>query len=229
METIYNLSLFSLVLTVGAYLFGLWCKKKVKHSLCNPFFIAVILVGAFLLLSKMPMETYQSGTDKISWLITPATVCLAVPLYEQLKKLKRNVPAILCGVTAGAVCSLGLVLGLCILFSLDRELTVSLLPKSITTAMGMVLAQQGGGIASLTAGAIAITGLTGSLLGPALCKLFPFKDPVSQGVAFGTAAHVIGTSKAMEINPLAGAVSTLSLVVAGVLTAVLMPILCAFI
>ena len=228
-ETILNLSLFPLIITIGAYMLGLWLKSKFKHPLCNPFFIAIILTGAFLVLSKMPMDTYIIGTEKMTWLITPATVCLALPLYEQLKKLKGQLMAILAGVIAGAVSSLGLVGGICLLFSLPREITISLLPKSITTAMAMVLAEQSGGISSIAAGAVAITGLVGSLFGQTLCKLFRFKDPIAQGVAYGTASHVIGTSRVMEINPLSGAVSTLSLVVAGVLTAILMPILCAFI
>ena len=228
-ETLFNLSLFPLMITIGAYMIGLWLKKKLKHPLCNPFFIGVILTGIFLVLSKMPMSTYLAGTEKMTWLITPATVALALPLYEQLKKLKGQLTAILAGVIAGAVSSLVLVGGACLLFALPREITVSLLPKSITTAMAMVLAEQSGGITSIAAGGVAIAGLTGSLLGPVLCKLFRFKDPIVQGVAYGTASHVIGTSRVMEINPLSGAVSTLSLVVAGVLTAILMPILCVFI
>ena len=208
---------------------GLWLKAKIKHPLCNPFFIAVLLTGAFLVLSRMPMGTYLAGTDKMGWLITPATVALALPLYEQLKKLKGQLTAILAGVIAGAVSSLVIVGGACLLFALPREITVSLLPKSITTAMAMVLAEQSSGISSIAAGGVAITGLVGCVFGPILCKLFRFKDPIAQGVAYGTASHVIGTSRVMEINPLSGAVSTLSLVVAGVLTAILMPILCVFI
>ena len=228
-EMIFNLSLFPLIITIGAYMIGLWLKAKIKHPLCNPFFIAVLLTGAFLVLSRMPMGTYLAGTDKMGWLITPATVALALPLYEQLKKLKGQLTAILAGVIAGAVSSLVMVGGACLLFALPREITVSLLPKSITTAMAMVLAEQSGGISSIAAGGVAITGLVGCVFGPILCKLFRFKDPIAQGVAYGTASHVIGTSRVMEINPLSGAVSTLSLVVAGVLTAILMPILCAFI
>ncbi len=224
MDELLGLPLFSLCLTLGAYLLGLWCKSKIKHSLCNPFLIAVVLVVAFLLLTKAPMENYQKGMDIIGWLLTPVTVALAVPLYENLKVLKSNLPAILAGVVSGAASSLLMVLGLCILFALPREITVSLLPKSITTAIGMVLAEQNEGIGSLTAGVIAITGLVGVLLGPLFCKLFRLRDPISQGVAYGTASHVIGTSKAMEIDPLAGAVSSLSLVVAGLLTAVLFPL-----
>ena len=174
------------------------------------------------------MADYQKGMDTVAWLLTPATVALAVPLYEQMKALKKNLPAIFAGVVAGAVSSLGMVLGLCLLFALPREITVSLLPKSITTAIGMVLAEQGGGIGSLTAGVIAVTGITGVLLGPVFCKLFRLKHPICQGVAYGTASHVLGTTKALETDPLAGAVSSLSLVVAGLLTAVLFPIVCMF-
>lgn len=224
MLELLRLPLFSLCLTLGAYLLGLWCKSKVKHSLCNPFMIAVVLVGAFLLLTQMPMADYQKGMDTIGWLLTPVTVALAVPLYEKLKVLRSNLPAIMAGVVSGAVSSLGMVLGLCILFALPREITVSLLPKSITTAIGMVLSEQGGGIGSLTAGVIAITGLVGVLFGPLFCKLFRLNTPICQGVAYGTASHVIGTSKALEIAPLAGAVSSLSLVVAGLLTAVVFPL-----
>lgn len=219
-----TLPLFCLCLTLGAYLFGLWCKSKIKHSLCNPFMIATVLVGVFLLLTKVPMADYQKGMEIAGWLLTPATVALAVPMYEQMKKLKSHLPAILAGVAAGAISSLFMVLGLCLLFALPRDITVSLLPKSITTAIGMLVAEQSGGVASLAAGVIAVTGLMGTILGPLLCKLLRLNDPICQGVAYGTASHVIGTSKAMEVDPLAGAVSSLSLVVSGLLTAVLLPL-----
>lgn len=223
MPDIFFLPLFSLCLTLGTYLLGLWCKQKVKRSFCNPFMIATVLVGAFLLLTRMPMADYQKGMDTIGWLLTPATVALAIPLYEQTKAMQKNLPAILAGVVAGAVSSLLMVLGLCIAFGLPKEISVSLLPKSITTAIGMVLAEQGDGIGSLAAGVIAVTGILGVLFGPVFCKLFRLKDPICQGVAYGTASHVLGTSKALEVDPLTGAVSSLSLVVAGLLTAVLFP------
>ncbi len=225
MPDLFGLPLFSLCITLGSYLLGLWCRKKVKHSFCNPFLIATVLVGAFLALTPMPMADYQKGMETVGWLLTPATVALAVPLYEQMKALKKNLPAIFAGVVAGAVSSLFMVLGLCIAFALPREISVSLLPKSITTAIGMVLSEQAGGIGSLSAGVIAVTGIVGVLLGPVFCKVFRLQNPVCQGVAYGTASHVLGTSKALEIDPLTGAVSSLSLVVAGLLTAVLFPLI----
>lgn len=219
-----SIPLFPVVLTIGAFLFGQWCQTKTKLTVCNPILIAVALIIGVLLLTGMDVTAYQEGAKPITWLLTPATVCLALPLYEQLKVLKKNLPAILAGIAAGTLTSLGVVWLLCSLFSLDRALTVSLLPKSITTAMGMVLSEQNGGIAALTTVVIIVTGILGSLMGPALCKLLKLKDPISQGVALGTASHVIGTSKANELGQLQGAVSSLSLACAGILTAILFPI-----
>ena len=228
-EFLGGLSLFPLVLTLGAYQVGLWCQKKWKSPLLNPILIAVLLVIGVLLVTGVSVEGYQAGTSGISWLLTPATVCLALPLYTQVKLLKKNIPAVFAGILAGTLTSLVFVFFLCRLFCLDRDVTVSLLPKSITTAMGMVLAQNSGGIASLSAAAIIVTGILGSLMGSALCKLFKITDPIAQGVAFGTASHVVGTSRANELGSLQGAVSSLSLAVAGILTAVLFPIILTFV
>lgn len=226
-ELLASLSFFPLILTVGAYQIGLWCRKKWNHPICNPILIAVVLVIGVLLLTGMPMDAYQSGTASVSWLLTPATVCLALPLYEHVRVLKQNLAAILMGITAGTVSSLGFIFLLSRLFSLDQQLTVSLLPKSITTAMGIVLSGQNGGIPALTTAAIIFTGILGTLVGSVLCKLLKLRDPIAQGAAFGTASHVIGTSKASELGQLQGAVSSLSLTVAGILTAVLFPLVCS--
>ena len=223
-----GLPLFCLVLTVAAYQVGLWCRKKTGSTLCNPLLISIILVAAVLLLTGISPEKFQEKTVGFAWLLTPATVCLALPLYQQLKLLKKNLPAILAGVLAGTVTGLVSVFLMCKLMGLDRQLTVSLLPKSITTAMGIVLSEQNGGVPAITSVVIILTGILGSLVGSAACKLLRLKDPVSQGVAFGTATHVIGTTRATELDPVAGAVSSLSLTVSGILTAILFPIFCHF-
>ena len=222
-EFLSQLPLFSLVLTIGAYQIGLFFQRKCKTPLCNPLLISVALIVAVMLVTGFSVETYQADMKIFSWLITPATVALAVPLYQQLQRLKKNLPAILAGVAAGAVAALGSVFALCALFGLDRQTTVSLLPKSITTAIGMVISGQNGGIEALTSLVIAFTGIVGCVTGPILCKLLKLDHPIAQGVAFGTSAHVIGTSKASELGSIQGAVSSLSLVVAGILTAVLFP------
>ena len=228
-EYLEGISLFPVLLTLGTYQFGLWCSKKAKSALCNPLLIPTILSIAFILLTGFDLQVYQKGNSGISWLLTPATVCLAVPLYEQLRILKKHLPAILVGIVAGVVVSLGSILLLCRLFRLEDVVTVSLLPKSITTAIGLSLAEQSGGISALTTFAIVITGILGNLSGSALCKWLKITDPVAQGVGFGTASHVIGTSRAMEVDPLVGAVSSLSLAVAGILTALVFPLVLQFI
>ena len=224
-ELLLNFSLFPLVLTLGAYQVGLWCQKKTRSPLCNPLLIAAALCIGVLLLTGMSAQSYAAGTSGISWLLTPATVCLAVPLYEQLKALKGHLGAILAGIAAGTVASLLCVFLMCRLFGMDRALTVSLLPKSVTTAIGLALTESADGLSALTAAAIIITGILGNLTGSALCRLLRITDPIAQGVGFGTASHVIGTSRATELDPLSGAVSSLSLAVAGILTAVLFPTL----
>ena len=223
-EFLAKIPLFPIVLTIGAYLIGMWFQKKTKLTLCNPILIAVAIIIGILLLTGFDVPAYQAGAKPITWLLTPATVSLALPLYAQLKVLKKNLPAILAGILAGTLTSLIVVGLMCWLFGLNRDLTVSLLPKSITTAMGMVLSEENGGIGALTTVVIIVTGILGSLMGPGLCKLLRLKDPISQGVALGTASHVVGTAKANELGPVQGAVSSLSLACAGILTAILFPI-----
>lgn len=228
-ELLESISLFPMLLTLGAYQFSLWLRKKVNNPVCNPILVSLILVVAVLLVTGFSVETYQERMQPLSWLLTPATVSLALPLYERLKTLKKNLPAILTGVAAGTVTSLVVILLMCRAFDLDRLMTVSLLPKSITTAMGTVLSEQNGGIPALTTVVIIVTGMLGSLIGTALCKILKLEHPIAQGVAFGTASHAVGTSKANELGELQGAVSSLSLATAGILTAILFPIACMFV
>ena len=216
-------SLFAVVLTLTAYELGLWLQKKTRSPICNPILIAVTLIIVILLALDIPVSTYQTGCGAISWLLTPATVCLAVPLYEQLQTLRRNLPAILAGVLGGTVASLACVALMCRLFRLDRVMLASLLPKSITTAMGIAVSAQMGGMVAVTTAVIIATGILGSVFGTMLCKIFRIREPIAQGVAFGTASHVIGTSRANQISELTGAVSSLSLVSAGIFTALLCP------
>lgn len=224
-EFLESISLFPLVLTLGTYQIGIWCQNKTKHALCNPLLIATILSIAVVAVLGFDLQVYQNGTAGISWLLTPATVCLAIPLYEQLKGLKTHLPAIMAGIAAGVAASLFSILLLCRLFRLEDIVTISLLPKSITTAIGLALTENNGGISALTTFAIVVTGILGNLSGSAFCKLLRITDPIAQGVGFGTASHVIGTSRAMEVDPLTGAVSSLSLAVAGILTAVVFPMI----
>ena len=223
-EFLQSLTLFPLLLTLGSYQAGVFLQKKTKSPLCNPLLIATLLSIGVLLLTDFDLQLYQSGNSWITWLLTPATVSLAVPLYVQLKVFKDELGAVLAGVAAGTAASLAFIAIVCGLLGLDRVLTVSMLPKSITTAIGLILSEEAGGIPALTSAAIVITGILGNLTGSFLCKVLKITDPIAQGVGFGTASHVIGTSRATQIDPLAGAVSSLALAVAGILTAIVFPI-----
>lgn len=223
-EFFENLSIFPLALTLLTYQIGAQINKKWKSPATTPLLIAVLLTIGVLLLTGYSPEKYSGSMDAIQWLLTPCTVCLAVPLYQQMKVLRRSLPAIVAGVTAGTVVAMGSVLALCKVFELSREVSVPLLTKSVTTAIGLALTEQNGGLVALAPVGTFITGMTGCVLGVGFSKLLGIKDPIAQGVAFGTSAHVIGTSKIGESGQLQGAVGTLSLTVSGVLTAILFPL-----
>ncbi|MCQ2419813.1 MAG: LrgB family protein, partial [Clostridia bacterium] len=197
---------------------------KTGLALCHPGLIGAALIIGFLLAFKVPNETYQAGTARFSWLMTPCTVCFAIPLYKQLERLRGHLGAVLLSVAAGSVSSLLLIGGMCLLFSLSDPVRMALLPKSITTAMAIPLSESADGLVPLTTAAVILTGILGSVTGPALCRVFAIRHPIARGVAYGTASHIIGTTKAAEENELSGAVGSLSLVAAGILTAVLFPI-----
>lgn len=228
-DFLMNSSYFSLCLTLIAYSIGLACQKKWKLSVLNPILIGAVLVICTLSALDIPNGVYQEGCTVLSFLLTPATICLAIGFYEQFQRLKAHFAAVIIGVAAGAVSCIGTVYLLSRLFGLDTALTMSLLPKSITTAIGVSLSEEIGGIAAITTAAIILTGIIGNVLGTTLCKLFKIDDPIAQGVAFGTASHVIGTSKAVELGELTGAVSSFALTTAGLVTAIVLSFVAQFI
>ena len=212
---------FPILLTLAAFWFGQALQSKWKSPLLNPILVASVIIIAVLTAFKIPVETYQSGCAPLQFLLTPATICFAIGMYEQLGKLKKHIAAILAGILCGTVSSLAFIRLLCAAFGLDIVLTISLLPKSITTAIGMALSEEAGGIASLTTAAIVVTGVLGNMFGPTLCRMFGIKNDIAAGAAFGTSSHAIGTARAVQISELAGAVSSLSLTFAGLITVVL--------
>ena len=227
-ELLTGNTFFCVTLTLVAYSIGSCFQKKWNKAILNPILTGAVLVMAVLSVLDMPNSAYQAGCQILSYLLTPATICLSISFYEQFQKLKRHLPAVCLGVVAGTVCSLGCIWFLSRLFGLERALSMSLIPKSITTAIGVALSQEIGGIAAVTTAAIAITGIFGNIIGPVLCRLLRIRNPIAQGVAFGTASHVIGTARAVQMDPLSGAVSSLSLTIAGIVTTVLLSFLSQF-
>lgn len=219
-ETLAQSAFFGMFLTLGTYQVGLLVKRKVKISLANPLLISAVLIIAVLLAFGIEYETYDKGARYISYFMTPATVSLAIPLYRQMALLKKYPKAILGGIGAGVLTAMGSIFLLALCFGLSHEQYVTLLPKSITTAIGMGISEKMGGIPAITVVSISITGIFGAVMAETLCKLFRIREPIARGLAIGTASHALGTSKAMELGEIEGAMSSLSIVVAGIMTVV---------
>ena len=219
-ELILQTSCFGVLLSLLAYFIGLWIKRKFHHPLLNPLLIAMVLSVSCLVILKVDYESYASSARYLTILLTPATVCLAIPLYEQLHMLKANPSAILLGVIAGVLSGLGCILLLSLAFGLNHVEYVTLLPKSITTAIGMALSEELGGIPAITTAAIIITGIMGNVFAEGILKLAQIRVPLARGLAIGTASHAMGTAKALELGEVEGAMSGLAIAVAGLLTVV---------
>ena len=217
-EILQNSLFFGVGISVGAYLLGTYIKRKCNFFLFNPLLIAITITIATLLLTGIEYQHYNNGAKFLSYLLTPATVALAIPLYEQVKLLKSNLTAILIGIASGVLTSFISIFAMALLFRLGHTEYVTLLPKSITTAIGIGLSEELNGYVAITVSAIMITGLFGNIAGAAICRLFGIKHPVATGIAIGTASHVMGTAKAMEIGEIEGAMSSLSVAVAGCMT-----------
>lgn len=220
---------FGIFLTLLCYEIGLWVKKKAKISLANPLLIAVIIIIAVLLVFHIDYNNYAAGAGYVSFFLTPATVSLAIPLYRQLALLKKYPKAILGGIFSGVMTAMVSIFLLSLAFGLNHEQYVTLLPKSITTAIGMGVSDKMGGMPAITVIAISVTGISGTILAEAICKLFRITEPVAKGVAIGTASHALGTSKAMEIGEIEGAMSSLSIVVTGIMTVIAISVFSNFI
>ena len=220
MTFIRNSVYFGMVLTFVAYEFGLLMKRKFRTALVNPVLIASIIVGAVLVLGKFDYEKYSESVKYITYFLTPATVCLAIPLYRQIHLLKKYPLAILGGVISGVVTAMVSIYFIALLFGLTHTQYITLLPKSITTAIGMGISEKMGGIVTLTVVAISVTGITGTLSAEFMLKLFRIKNPIAKGIAIGTCSHALGTTKAMEMGEIEGAMSSLAIVLTGVLTVI---------
>ncbi len=211
---------FGAVISLLCYGLGAVLHNKTKIAVLNPLLIAIIAVIILLVIGDIDYDTYNSGAKYISYLLTPATVCLAVPLYEQTELLKKNLKAVAAGIISGVLTSLLCITVMAVIFGLSHEEFVTFLPKSITTAIGMGVSDELGGFVNLTVVVIIITGILGNVIGKFVCRIFKITEPIAVGIAYGSSAHAIGTAKAMEIGEVEGAMSSLSIVVSGVLTVI---------
>ena len=212
---------FGVMISIVMYEIGVYLKKKTKLAILNPLLFSIAAVMILLLACHVDYDTYNNGAKYLSYLLTPATVCLAVPLYEQFELLKKNIKAIMAGIISGALTSVTCVLVLSVLFHLSHAEYVTLLPKSITTAIGLGISEELGGVVTITVAVIIITGVFGNITAEFICKLFHIEEPIAKGIAIGSASHAVGTAKAMELGEIEGAMSSLSIAVSGLITVVL--------
>lgn len=220
-----NTPLFGVFATVLAYYISSNIYKRTKIVFLNPVLVGAIFIIVFLTATGISHDTYQEGGKLVTFLLGPATISLAIPLYKKRELLKEHASAILIGIFSGVFTAVAAVAGLGILFKLDSNLIISLLPKSVTMPIGVEITGSMGGIVQITILSIVITGVTGAIIAPGVMKLFGVNDPISQGVGIGTASHAVGTSKAMEMGETQGAMSGLSIGIAGLMTVFIVPIL----
>ena len=211
---------FGMTVSIMGYELGLFLKSRWKLPIFNPLLVSIAVVMVLISVLGIDYESYNASAKYLSYLLTPATVCLAIPLYQQLQLLKSHARAIIIGILTGVITSMGTVFLLSLLFGFSHEQYVTLLPKSITTAIGMGVSEEMGGIVTITVAAIIVTGILGNMIAEATCRIFRITEPVAKGIAIGSAAHAIGTTKAMELGEIEGAMSSLAIAMAGLCTVV---------
>ncbi|MBB5264242.1 putative murein hydrolase (TIGR00659 family) [Catenibacillus scindens] len=217
-ELLQTSSYFGLALTLLMYWISCKISQKTKVPVLNPILVASIVIIVILLVFNIDYETYETGASLLSVLLTPATICYAVPLYRQIEVLKKNVAAIIISVLCGSFSSVVMVFIFSMIFGFDHQIYTSLLPKSVTTAIGIGLSQEMGGLTAITIAAIMLTGIFGGIAAVGICRLFHITNPVAKGLAIGTSSHAVGTSKAIELGEVEGAMSGLAIVISGLMT-----------
>ncbi len=221
MNELWASPFFGISLSILAFWIGVRLQKRLKSVLCNPLLIAILLIAGFLSIFKIPYESYNAGGAIINMFLAPATACLAVSIYSKIRILKENWLPIVVGCTVGSVTSMGSVYLLCRLFRLDASMTASLIPKSITTPIAVEVSSAHGGIVPVTVIAVIFTGILGSIFAPFLIRLFGVKDPVAAGLSIGSCSHAVGTSRAIRLGEIQGAMSGLAIGICGIITVII--------
>lgn len=224
-EFLLESQFFGLFLSLAFFQLARWLNRKAGREVISPLLFATLLCIAVLLVFDIDFEVYNRGAQYLDVLLTPATICLAIPLYRQYELLRRNAVAVLAGSVAGVAAHMAGCLLMLAVFRMEAAEFITLLPKSITTAIGMGVSEEAGGIVTLTVVSIIITGVSGVIMSEGLFKLFKLEEPIAKGLALGNGAHAIGTSKALELGEVEGAMSSLAIAVAGLMTVIVVPLI----
>jgi putative effector of murein hydrolase len=218
MNEIFASPFFGITLCVLTYEIGVLIESKTKLAVANPLLISVVLCIGVIKLFSIPLASFNVGGELVSVFLGPATAVLALAIYLQLARLKKYLLPVLAGTIVGSVVSVTSAFWLCRLFGLDVALTKSMLVKSVTTPFAIAISKNIGGIPSVSVAAVVLTGILGAVFAPLLIKLFRVKSPIAQGVAIGTSSHAVGTSKAIVLGEVQGAMSGVAIGLAGVVT-----------
>lgn len=224
MEDLLYSPMFGILLSLLAFEIGLFIQRKTKLLFLNPLMIAIVIIIILLLITKIDIKTYQLGGDIINMFLGPATVVLAVPLYQQVHSLKNYFMPIMIGILIGIFTGLIATLFCCIIARFEPQIIASLVPKSITTPIGIELSSQLGGIQAITVLTILVTGIFGAVIADIVFKICKVEHPIAKGIALGTSAHAVGTTKALQLGKVEGAMSSLAIGVSGIATVFLAPI-----
>ena len=224
-DILFSSTFFGISISLVTYFFGVFLRKKFDYAIVNPLLISAILTIAILLMFDVDYDTYNQGAQYLSIFLTPATICLAVPLYRQLQVLKKNVVTVIVPISCGVIAHTITLIAIARIFDVEKILLYSLLPKSVTTPIAVGICYELNGIEAVTIMGVMIAGITGAVFGPMVCNLLKIEEPIAQGLGIGSASHAIGTSKALEMGEVQGAMSSLAIVVTAILNVVGIPLL----
>lgn len=227
-QILYDSVFFGIALSLLAYFAGVKLRKKTGISLLNPLPVAAALIIVLLCVLRVDYEVYDNGAKYLTNFLTPATVCLAVPLYRQVRLLKKHMAAVFCSILAGCIGHMLVIAGLGICFAFDRVSIISTLPKSVTTAIAMGICEEAGGIVGIVVIGVIIAGNVGAIFAPLLLKIMKITEPEAQGLGIGCCSHALGTSVAVEMGEVQAAMSSLAIIVTGIMTVVLVPVMSKF-
>ena len=228
MYNVFDTEIFGVILTILFFNIGIYIQKKTNKPIFNPLLIAILGIILFLSITKIPYESYKLGGDRINFFLGPVTIVLAVPLYKQFDLFKKYLLEILIGISCGVVVSFISIKLIGHFTNADVDIINSLIPKSITTPMGISLTKTLNGVEAITVVSIILTGILGAIISPIVFKIGKINNPVAKGIALGTSAQALGTTKALEMGEVEGAMSGLSIGISGIITVILIPIIINF-
>lgn len=225
MASLLNSEIFILTLVIGVYLLAVWLYRKTRLTLLNPLLVSIPVLVAITHVLDIPYESFEKGSRILTFMLGPTVVVLGYLLYEQVAHLRENALSIITSVFVGCVTGILSVIFIARYFGADHALIVSLEPKSVTTPIAMSIAEKSGGIPSIAAVVVIVVGIFGGIVGPFVLERLGINSKIARGLALGSAAHGLGTARAMELGTIEGAISGLAIGVMGIMTAILVPII----